>query len=195
LPDLLRSKTARPAAGFTLLEILVVVAIISILAIYLVGGEGRMRRNVLINNTMSEISGLMYSAKNMAITNNAVYEVTFIPKTLVEYTSGEKHLEPCRMSVEKVGSTDRLEAATIDNALALTCNQPLVGTGLKFKEPNDPGPAIDSLTEITAFSFQFNPDGSTNHAGVVTYTLTEGKSVRTVEVSLAGMVKVKTVVP
>lgn len=61
--------------GYTLLEIVVVVAIMAILGVVLLGGYGRMQKNQRLANSAEKVLATIHMARSLAISNNAIYHL------------------------------------------------------------------------------------------------------------------------
>jgi prepilin-type N-terminal cleavage/methylation domain-containing protein len=174
--------------GFTLLEILVVLAIISVLAIYLVGGESKMRRNMTLKTHAEQIYGLFYMAKNAAINNNDGYEVKFHSKTTA--TDPVTMLVTDAQAMFTVNSlkkpTENIEVFPIEGALTCLLNSDAAEI------------ARVTPAEVRTLA-TFNPDGSLSETSMTRITLRNAGKIhvdgqdpeRIIEISLAGMIKLK----
>ncbi|HEY3324624.1 MAG TPA: prepilin-type N-terminal cleavage/methylation domain-containing protein [Planctomycetota bacterium] len=67
--------TRQCGKGFTVPELMMVVAIIAVLGMLLIGGYGNMQRTQRINNAAEKLTSMLYLARSLAITHNAVYHV------------------------------------------------------------------------------------------------------------------------
>lgn len=61
--------------GFTLIELVVVITIMTILAAMLVSGYASMQKTQRLNNAADKVLSMLYKARSLAISNNAIYLV------------------------------------------------------------------------------------------------------------------------
>lgn len=72
-------RRGRSPAGFSMVELLVVVALIAIMATFSLPGIARYIRNYRIRGAANEVAGALQSARLKAITGNVNYGVLFVP--------------------------------------------------------------------------------------------------------------------
>ena len=65
----------RSRAGFTMLELVVVVSILVILSASMISGFASMERTQRLNNATDKVISMFYKARSLAISNNAIYHV------------------------------------------------------------------------------------------------------------------------
>ena len=94
-----RSSSAKGTAGFSLVELLVVAAIIAIMAAVALPNIGRFFRNYQISSAVREVSGEIQSARNKAVLKNVNFGSVFYVRSATSYrTALEDDQSPPKVS-------------------------------------------------------------------------------------------------
>src|SRR4051812_31570353 len=67
----------RPGRGVTFIELMVVLAIVSIFSVLLISGYKKFQSGYRASSAMTKVESAINYARNLAIANNAVYHIRF----------------------------------------------------------------------------------------------------------------------
>ena len=123
------SVRQRPQAGFSLIELVVVIGLIGVMVAVAVPGIARYIRNYRIRGAASEVAGALQQARLRAITNNVNYGVLFVPLDNRTYRIVREDVQGQPISGARPDLSDLLDPANPD----LVAQQ----SGALFELPRD----------------------------------------------------------
>jgi uncharacterized protein (TIGR02596 family) len=195
----------RPRSAFSLIEMLMVIAIIGIIASFAIPGAMKMIRGTDVARGSQMLSDQLTAARQMAIARNKQIEIRFLRFADPE-TPGESVAEQGTWKIrglqlmEVTGSGIPVQLAPIQRLPgAMMLNEGRYSslfdaTGnsqqipLRFKNPSDLDPGMprlpsDKARKYTYASFRFYPDGSTSLSPTGNWYMTMHSSADTARLS------------
>ncbi len=83
-------RRRRPPTGYSVLELMTVVLIVAIVSLMLFGAYASLERNQRLNESTDRVTSMLYLARSLAITHNAVYHVRIYPRAQAQVPANEK---------------------------------------------------------------------------------------------------------
>lgn len=188
---------SRPGKGFTLLEVLIAMAILGILAVVAVPSFGTFTANQHLVGAAEQVYGHLQQARLEAVTRNATVYVNFSADGTTTWTYGMTHVtSSCDLTKTAATNASACVMVVSDGDSTLDVGLGATDTGDLVLNRFVSTDYVDVKMAISAFSsgsnqFVFSPLRGSSTSGTVTLTSSKNTKLQ-VQVSLLGRVKLCT---